>query len=372
VKHGARWGTIALLAGGLLFAFVASELLIRLFAKVGGDVGRSVATADPMAVKVIPHGVMGYRQKPGAAFTYPSTGAVAHANSSGYRGPDVATPKPAGTFRVILLGESSSHGYGVADSQTIDAYMREELARRAPGRAIEVVNLAFDGYDAWQIWQRLLTDGLPRSPDLVILNTGVNDVRNARYANLQGDPDPRTLLWGSEIRRLQDEAARGGPTLWTRLKHHLYLARLPGLLRQRAAAKSSPQAMLQTAVHPDAMANFERNLTRIADTLTTLGVPLLLSTPPSALLMEGVTVEMVPRSYWIVDARTTQQYRDSLNVRLRVVGERMVQRGGRAVYVPHTLAPTMFLDDCHLTAEGNRVMAQDFAAAAEPFLAARR
>jgi lysophospholipase L1-like esterase len=364
-------GTAALLAGGLLFAGVCAEALTRLYSRVGGMVGLSVAAADPMAVKVLPHGSFGYRQRPGATFPYPSTGAVATANADGYRGPLVAVPKPANTLRIVLLGESTTHGYGVPDNQTIDAYMRRELNGRIPGKRIEVVNLAFDGYDAYQLRQRLLTDGLPREPDLVIVNTGVNDVRNARYADLHGDPDQRTLLWESEMRRLRGEAERGGPTLWTRLKHWFYVARIPGLLRQRATTKSSATEMMRTVVHPEAKDNFESNVARIADTLAKRGIPLILSTPPSALLMPGVTAQMDPRSYWIVNARTTQEYRDSLAGRLRKIAARGSQAGAAIVYVPHSLAPGMFLDDCHLTAEGNRQMAADFAAAALPFLARR-
>jgi lysophospholipase L1-like esterase len=368
VNRRAAAGAIALLAGSLLFAVVAAELVARLYGRIGGPVGASLAAADPMRVKVEGYGEWGYRQRPGAAFNYPSTGAVAHANSEGYRGPLVSRAKPPGTFRVVLLGESTTHGYGVADSQTIDTYLREDLARRMPGRPVEVVNLAFDGYDAYQIRQRLLVDGLPRSPDLVILNTGVNDVRNARYAHLAGDPDPRTLLWESEIRRQREEAARGSPGLWTRAKHWLYLARIPGLIRQRNAARSTPAEMLATPVYPDAMDNFERNVARIADTLAHLHIPLLLSTPPSALVMHGVTAKLDPRSYWVVDATTTQRYRDSLSARMQAVGAREAVAHAAVVYVPHQMPPTVFLDDAHLTAEGNRRMAADFAAAAMPFL----
>jgi lysophospholipase L1-like esterase len=372
VNRRALAGTIALLAGSLLFAGVSAELLARLFGRIGGPVGATLAAADPMHVKVVPHGAFGYRQRPGAWFAYPSTGALAHANAEGYRGPVVPVPKPAGTYRIVLLGESTTHGYGVADSETIDTYLRQDLAGKIPASRVEVVNLAFDGYDAYQIRQRLLSDGLPRSPDLVIVNTGINDVRNARYANLHGDPDPRTLLWEDEMRRLREEAAHGGPTLWTRIKHWFYTARIPGLLRQRRATKSTPQAMLRTEVHHEAIDNFAMNVTRIADTLAHLGIPLILSTPPSALVMPGVTIEMDPRSYWVVDAATTQRYRDSLTARLRDIETRGRAAGHPIAYVQHTMAPTMFLDDCHLTADGNRQMAADFAAAVMPFVTRQR
>jgi len=369
---GARLQSFALLAVSLLFSFVLAEGAVRVFARFDNDIGASIRRADPMAVMVRPHGAMGYRQKPGAVFTYFTPRSFAHANALGYRGPEVATPKPAGTFRIVLFGESSTHGWGVEDSSTIDTYMRREFAQRFPGRAIDVVNLAFDGYDAYQIWQRLLTDGFPLQPDLVIVNAGVNDVRNARFANLSGDPDPRTVLWRTEMDRLRHEQEEGGPSLWTRAKHWLYLARTVGVIRTRRQQATNQMVVPATQVHPEAMANFERNLGRIADTLAGARIPLLLSTPPSALLMTGVTAEMLPRSYWLTDAASTQHYRDSLNARLRGIVRQGAANGAAIGYVPHSLPPTVFLDDCHLNPDGNRLMADDFVAAATPFLSPHR
>ncbi len=354
------------LGGVLLITLVTITLLeaaVRIFAASDGWFGRGIATADPLAVKVRPNGVLGYRQRPGADFTYPSTGAIAHANAQGFRGPEVQTPKPSGVFRVVLLGESTTHGYGVADSQTIDAYMRADLAAEFPKRRIEVVNLAFDGYDAYQIWQRLLADGLPLAPDVVILNTGINDVRNSRFANLSGDPDPRTVLWITEIERLQQEDRQGGPAFWTRMKHWFYLARLPGQLRDVTKRRRQGWAVSPN-VHPEAADGFEKNVLRIADTLARLRIPLILSTPPSALAMQGLTIPMVPRDYWVVDVATTQRYRDTLAARLRDVQQRLSAAGAPITYVTHDhMVPAMFLDDCHLTADGNHEMARDFDAA---------
>ena len=344
-------------------AGVAAEVALRVFARGASPLARTLGSWDPYAVKVEPHGVKAYRPRAGTEFDYFES--TAHENAAGYRGPLVATPKPAGTVRIILLGESTTHGWGVVDSQTIDTYMRA-LLNTGAGQRYEVVNLAFDGYDAYQLWQRLETDGVPLQPDLIIANTGINDVRNARFAHLT-DADPRTLLWADELRRVTWEKEHGGPALGTRLKHYFYLARLPGVLRQvRAASASGPRRA--ESVYPDAAVEFSRNVGRIADVAARLRVPLLLSTPPSVLTRPGGPAEMAPRSYWIVDKPTTQAYRDTLAARLVTIARERSARGERVVYVPHDMPPSDFLDDCHLTAQGNRRMAEDFVRAATPLL----
>ena len=59
--------------------------------------------------------------------------------------------------------------------------MRDLLRTEYPGIRFDVVNLALDGYDSYQLLERLKSDGLGLSPDLVIVNSGINDVRNARF-----------------------------------------------------------------------------------------------------------------------------------------------------------------------------------------------
>lgn len=145
-------------------------------------------------------------------------------NALGFRGPLVPQHKRPGAFRMILLGESTTHGYQVDDDQTIDVHMRALLRERYPGIRFEVVNLALDGYDSYQIYERLKSDGLALSPDLVIVNAGINDVRNARFPNLK-IPDPRTVVWEGNLQLMREEARRGGPSLSSRLTHYSYAAR---------------------------------------------------------------------------------------------------------------------------------------------------
>jgi lysophospholipase L1-like esterase len=280
--------------------------------------------------------------------------------------------------RVILLGGSTTHGFGVNDGQTIDEYMREDLRQRYPRSHFEVVNLAFDGYDSYQLLERFRNDGLRLHPNVVIFNEGINDVRNAWFPNLKV-VDPRTLIWESVLTRLREEQLRGGPSLWTLAKHYLFLARTPGYVRQRIrllreAQHRQVELRLENAEsadgdaedstprgppYPEAAEYFERNVRQITTMALKAGAVVLLSTPPSALRSYAPTAKS-NRTYWIRDAKTTQEYRDRLAGRLQSIATDEAAQGHAVRYLAPRVSPTSFIDDCHLTPIGNQEVAAAF------------
>jgi lysophospholipase L1-like esterase len=352
---------------GLLVGGLVGELSVRIYASFNEHVRRALLRSDPLAVSIAAHGELGYRPRPNSVFRY-GNGAVATANAMGYRGPVVKIPKPAGTFRAILVGGSTTHGWGVGDDETIDAHMRILLRQRYPSRNVDVINLAFDGYDSLQLLERLRSDARRLEPDLIIVNAGINDVRNTRFKNLR-DPDPRTLIWESVLQRLREEQTRGGPTVWTRIKHYSYLARLPVIARQYWT--DSPTGRQGVTPNLQAVDIFERNLQRMAALASQANVPVMFSTPPSSLSSRYPPDATSSISYWVVDAATTQRMRDELARRMRRVVADELRRGHRVAYVPHRLSPDMFLDDAHLTSSGNRQMAVDFIEAIAPYIEGR-
>jgi len=49
--------------------------------------------------------------------------------SLGFRGPEIATPKPSGRFRVVALADSVTFGFGVNDTETFCAQAEQMLPR---------------------------------------------------------------------------------------------------------------------------------------------------------------------------------------------------------------------------------------------------
>src|SRR5207248_613583 len=71
-------------------------------------------------------------------------------NRLGLRGPDLSFEKPAGTFRIVVLGDSFVAGYGVAEEHVLtnllqnkfaEARQSESASSKQTTRNIEVVNV---------------------------------------------------------------------------------------------------------------------------------------------------------------------------------------------------------------------------------------
>lgn len=361
-----------------------------MYAAVNPSFAAVLRSYDLMAVQIEPVGKLGYRQRPNAVFHY-ANGTTATANALGFRGPMVATARRPGTIRIVLLGGSTTHGFGVPDGQTIDAYMRELLSKRHPESQFDVINLAFDGYDSYQILERFQADGLPFHPDIVFFNEGINDVRNAWFPHLR-DADPRTLIWEPVLQQLRSERTRGGPTSWTLIKHYLLTARMGGYIRDQvrrraeARARSPLQHAPQTgaAVRGERSADlgdqrppyagaarlFDRHIRQLTAVALANGARVVLSTPPSALRSYPPTATS-SRSYWVIDAQTTQEYRDVLAQDLRSIAADEAHEHRPVRYLAPMVPSADFIDDCHLTGKGNELVAETFADAVDSILVAQ-
>jgi len=99
-------------------------------------------------------------------------------NSKGVRGPEVP-PKAPGEFRVVLIGDSYTFGWGVNEADTIGAQLEAMLSARADGRSVRVINGGVGGTGPWQaeIYLREIYFGF--EPDAVILQTfAANDIQD--------------------------------------------------------------------------------------------------------------------------------------------------------------------------------------------------
>lgn len=96
-----------------------------------------------------------------------SAGFTAKINELGLRGPMPADPRPAGLRRVLVVGDSSLFGHGVADDETYPAQLQTEL--RGAGLSAEVINGGTPGYSTEQTRRMLDEIGWDLKPDLLII-----------------------------------------------------------------------------------------------------------------------------------------------------------------------------------------------------------
>jgi D-alanyl-lipoteichoic acid acyltransferase DltB (MBOAT superfamily) len=105
-------------------------------------------------------------------------------NSHGMRDREYALEKPAGTFRIALLGPSHVMGNGVADGQTFEQLVEDRLNRElgTATRRFEILNFGIDGFTLPQQQALLQERVFQFSPDLVIMTTYENGrVMTERY-----------------------------------------------------------------------------------------------------------------------------------------------------------------------------------------------
>ena len=98
-------------------------------------------------------------------------------NSQGLRDHEYSLEKPPGVYRVLLLGDSTTLGWGVPLNETAAKILERELnALHLPGyQRFEVINAGVGNYDTVQEVTYYETRGREFHPDLVVLVYFIND-----------------------------------------------------------------------------------------------------------------------------------------------------------------------------------------------------
>jgi lysophospholipase L1-like esterase len=105
-----------------------------------------------------------YVLKPDLVATH--KGATWSSNGLGMRDRSYAESRPAGTFRIGLVGDSIAAGWGVDDGLGFEPRLEREWDRRSP--TVEILNFAVPGHAPGQRWEHFTRVGWATDPDLVI------------------------------------------------------------------------------------------------------------------------------------------------------------------------------------------------------------
>ena len=207
-----RVGITLLCLFGLAFGLVVAEIYFRL---VPQTPRRSYMAEDP---------VHHHRLRP--KFDGVMQGAPFTTSSLGLRDREYAIPKPAGTFRILMLGDSFTEGGGLEDNETVAKIVEAGLRSGACGNAVDVINAGHASYSPILEYLLLRDVGLRLEPDLVVLNFDMTDVHDdfvrTRIARLDANhlpiavaPHPRIETWlimppvlPRPLRALEDRMAR--------------------------------------------------------------------------------------------------------------------------------------------------------------------
>jgi len=116
-----------------------------------------------------------FELKPRADTCY--RGARVVVNADGLRAPAAYDrPKPAGVYRVLLLGDSQAFGQGVTYEQTFGALLERALQERARAERVEVINAGVPAYNTVQEAAFYASAGTTYRPDCVLILFIGNDL----------------------------------------------------------------------------------------------------------------------------------------------------------------------------------------------------
>ncbi len=97
-------------------------------------------------------------------------------NALGYRGPEIAIPKPAQVFRIVAMGGSTTYSTGTPAEESYPAFL-EAILRGEYGYAnIEVINAGVSGYTSWDVLPAYAFRVVELEPDMLIYYGAVNDL----------------------------------------------------------------------------------------------------------------------------------------------------------------------------------------------------
>jgi lysophospholipase L1-like esterase len=99
-------------------------------------------------------------------------------NSAGFRDRERGAAPTADRFRILVLGDSLSFGYGVEGEESFPAQIESLATSRAPEAHIEVLNHGVGGYNPYNEAALLEDIGESLEPDLVLVQFCINDLND--------------------------------------------------------------------------------------------------------------------------------------------------------------------------------------------------
>lgn len=157
---------------GLVCGLLLAEAAIRL-----ADLAPPVATLSLGRFRLSKNLDIGYEPIPNFEVTRDPRGFEefrGRSNSLGFRDREHVTKKPAGTYRIAVIGDGISMGLGVERLLDIFPVVLEKGLGTA-GKKVEVLNFGVSGYNTQQKVATLIGKGVTFAPDLVLLQVALND-----------------------------------------------------------------------------------------------------------------------------------------------------------------------------------------------------
>jgi len=195
---------VILLSCSLLFSLLLGEFIVRIFDLPPALIALNTRHKNS-GYQISPNPILGYELKCNYRNANPSLhwGDFPLTNSHGQRDIERTLEKPAGVFRIILLGDSIVAGHGIRDLHHTISRELEQLIQQQESN-VEVLNFGVGGYQTLAEIELFRTKGLRYSPNLVILVFESNDFNienDDMWLNMETSKPVYLLLKKSQLFR---------------------------------------------------------------------------------------------------------------------------------------------------------------------------
>lgn len=140
-------------------------------------------------------------------------------NSKGLRDKETSYGKPKNTFRIVLLGNSRTFGYGIPIDKHFSTLLEGCFKR------VEVINMGVVGFGIDQELLYLRSEGFRYEPDLVIAYVAHYGHHRHMHTQCFGMKKPRFLLVKGELLLTNSPVEGGSPVFGIHRQVHDWLAR---------------------------------------------------------------------------------------------------------------------------------------------------
>ncbi len=125
--------------------------------------------------------LMSYEHTPNKSGLY--YGTMITTNADGFRDYYYDVKKPLSTYRILMLGDSVTLGWGTNSSDIFSKVIERKLNSMISGKKIEVINTGIGCYNTQMEVELLKQKGLKYNPDMIILNYYINDPEPTKKTN---------------------------------------------------------------------------------------------------------------------------------------------------------------------------------------------
>lgn len=165
-----------LFLGSIFIAFVGIELFFRFyfsFLKQDYDIEMwRYATKLKQSVEDL----RSHQHKPNTEAMI--MGELVKINSKGLRDKEYVFEKPKADYRILVLGDSITFGFGVSAEQRFSDLLSQKI--NANAKKVEVINTGVGNYNTEQQLAYLKNEGLRYNPDEVLLAFYINDLEKTQ------------------------------------------------------------------------------------------------------------------------------------------------------------------------------------------------